>query len=318
MKVTFTLAFLAMCSSFQVCGQVLEISGLNEAYLLYKYNHLPYTFQRKLFHYTLKPEYRKDTVRLYTSKAKDTLLFEAIYRPLAEQSGTAFNIWSDNNNNEVITLKEWYDNRELKHHIDSKQGLELFYYESGQKFQQYALTANEAGIISGLQEASKEWFEDGTLKKENKQSGDTIISITYYENAAVHFLNKFRPAEPMGYTGFYESEYCDNGQLIYESYINFPHASIPYKRYFCNGKISTQADSTVRGAPSGMFIRYYENGYKEMEGLCLNNSKDGSPLFGSLEQGVWMYYDQYGNLKRAVEYNYGEIIREKNYLQDED
>lgn len=320
MRVTFifTLVFLTVFSSFQISAQVLEISGLDEEYMLYRYSYLPDTFQRKLFHYTLKPEYRKDTVRIYSGKSKDTLLFEAIYRPAAAQSGTAFNIWSDNNNNEVITLKEWYDNGTLKRHIDSGQWLEFFFYENGQKYQQYALAANEDGIISGLQKASKEWFDDGTLKKENKQSGDTITSITYYENAAIRFLNKFRPGESMGYTGFYQSEYCDNGQLIYESYINFPHPSILYIRYYCNGQISAQADSTVRGAPSGMFIRYHENGNKEMEGLCINTSKDGRELAGSLEQGTWKYYDQYGNLARAVEYDYGEIIREKNYLKDGD
>ncbi|MEM9053353.1 MAG: hypothetical protein AAGC47_14970 [Bacteroidota bacterium] len=181
----------------------------------------------------------------------------------------------------------------IKRIIDWNDSLEHHFYLSGAKEAVYRLfSRNELTSIDPFHLQSKEWFEEGTLKMENRLSQDTIIHLTYFENGALEFRSKKVPDVNEEYDFVFQASesYCANGQL--KSLIELPKTrDFGYEEFHCNGQLAICADSTdIFGYALGIISRFDENGSLTEVWKTKQYSRTQQDI-------VWIKkYDQKGNL----------------------
>ena len=188
----------------------------------------------------------------------------------------------------------FYPESNIKRIINWADSVEYHFYPSGVQEAVFRLvTRNELTSINAFHLQSKEWFQDGTLKMENRISQDTIIRLTYFANGALEFRSKKIPDANEEFEFTFQSweRYCENGQLI--SRFEIPkERDVGYEEFHCNGQLAVRSDSTDNFGNAFGIISHFDEDGRLTE---IWKTKEFSRIQQDL---VWIKkYDQEGKLK---------------------
>lgn len=142
-----------------------------------------------------------------------------------------------------------------------------------------------------------------TQKKESFYiRNDTNFYASYFANGQIRVLNK--TYTDMGLF-FYEGEWCENGQMIFEKNPNSVEPQL-VKRYNCNGTLEQEYYSCKFGL-RGLYKLYHQNGEIAEKG----HFEKSSSFIGQQKAGLWLTYDLNGNISYETFYQDGEILWNK-------
>ncbi|HXC05173.1 MAG TPA: hypothetical protein VNZ86_10510 [Bacteroidia bacterium] len=113
------------------------------------------------------------------------------------------------------------------------------------------------------------------------------------------------------YVYVFVEERCENGNLIYCDSLS-PLKAATHIRYHCNGK--KEMEYTVwQSNRIGPFREWYENDQLKIQGQfdeTIPLEKTGF-VNASKKQGLWVSYDEQGNVMQQVRYKDGTVVGSK-------
>ena len=243
------------------------------------------------------------------------------------------------------TVKEFYDNGQLKRqttYIDGlENGVELAYYENGQ-------LSTKVHWLKGKWEGYLyEYYKDGALQaksyyKNGEKDGE---SIWYYSNGQIHWQCKYKNGKKHGYY----KDFQDDGSIFNEQNYYYGERHGVQKRYYgkdekgnYNG-VLTQVSNYSYGKKTGKWYyysdkgklekietydkekdglnkgdpyltEYYENGLLRNKYDWTNNTIDGSYKYFFYKNGnLWVEGVEGGNYTKS----YKKIYYENGNLESE-
>ena len=154
----------------------------------------------------------------------------------------------------------------------------------------------------------REWYPDGSLKQRSDCTGDTNVSISYYNSGSTKMkIVAYRDSNNLFLTDHYIAEYYENGQLIFD--IADPSAPVQIRRkYYSNGQKMWEITLRYHFA-YGPFTEWYANGQIRCKGTYSEIRRGNSDV----KDGKWSYYNESGKLVKEEFYEEGKLVKTVEY-----
>jgi antitoxin component YwqK of YwqJK toxin-antitoxin module len=270
----YILIFLIMCNYIPSFNQSLRLNPLKPA---------------------VKDSENKDTILhrdpLYTGintvfyniaisvKSKDSILIKGV---IYYQNGIKNKVEEFYPTGEKYSLNEF--------NKKGKNGVSINYYQNGQ-LKCFIYFKDDSILIPKLT-----WHSNGQIESLIDFHSNNVIK--WYDNSLIEFIGNNLPNSENGYN---EKYFYENGQLEAERIEHM--GKQVYKEYFENGvvKIIGKYDNYFYNKV-GKWQQFYNTGKPESE----SNYSEIKP---NVEDGIWKWWDENGNLILTKEYLNGKLVK---------
>lgn len=178
-----------------------------------------------------------------------------------------------------------------------KIGVTKEYYKNGQLSAEW----HHDGALNRFYPPGKEWYWNGSLKKERIQTTDSVLETSYHLNGKISAVNKWNRSG----VWVLHREWCDNGQVILD-YNPTSEAVMPIKKYHCNGNVSAEYNWYGYGYV-GKYKEYYSNGKVAVDGQYTEKPANVA-VYVARKSGTWTFYDDKGKVTKKEKWENGKLL----------
>ncbi|MES2566255.1 MAG: hypothetical protein V4565_05280 [Bacteroidota bacterium] len=185
------------------------------------------------------------------------------------------------------TLKEWFENGQIK---------QIYYSNRNVDPKLYEYTA---------------YFRNGKLNFTRKCKNDSCLTTIYFKDGKIK-----EKLYEKGIRLYYQEKYYANGQLMFAPHL-IENDKVYYETlYYESGKIS-QEQYWVNYALVGNFKAFHENGKLKIVGQFETEQEYFSQMKNSYRDAVkigkWSYYDNTGTLETEEFYELNKLVKTIKY-----